>query len=557
MDDHALLREYLEHHSEKAFSELVDRYLPLVYGTALRLVGDTHAAQDMVQAVFIQLARKAWTIRNGHALPGWLYRATHHAAYAARRSEIRRRERETAAMNLAEQNQPANTIAEQIAPLLDDALAGLSRVEQDAVLLRYFQDKSFREVGATLGLNEEAARKRTDRALDKIRLHFSRRGITATAALLGSALTSQAATPPPMGLATKVAASTFAHTAGTHFGTLLWKAFLMNTQTKIITTAVVVALVAAIPIAYQQQEINKLNATVTKLSQASRSRVAALPTKTTPAPQIANSGANGAAQENATQTKATANLSPDELAALLQGSHAAEGYASDITGNLDFANIALRIARKWAADDPQGAVTWAQGLPAGSGHDDAMKLIFTLYAEKDFAAALSLAQALPADGNARSLALQGLAKTAVPVSVQDPAKAAAILESLGADEPSVSADNPTALVAMSWYMRDPTAAINWVNTMSAGNSKDSAILTVAAVQQDTDPAAAFTMLRTMVNASKRGAATSALVSVWAKTDPDAAANAVMQAYPNNNNGRRAALLDIINQNAPKSQAATQ
>jgi hypothetical protein len=61
----------------------------------------------------------------------------------------------------------------------------------------------------------------------------------------------------------------------------------------------------------------------------------------------------------------------------------------------------------------------------------------------------------------------------------------------------------------------------------------------------------------MVNAAKRGAATSALVSVWAKTDPDAAANAVMQAYPNNNNGRRAALLDIINQNAPKSQAATQ
>ena len=259
MDDHALLREYLEQHSEKAFSELVDRYLPLVYGAALRLVGDTHAAQDVAQSVFIQLARKAWTIRNGHALPGWLYRATHHAAYAARRSEIRRRERETAAMNLAEQNQPANTIAEQIAPLLDDALAGLSRVEQDAVLLRYFQDKSFREVGATLGLNEEAARKRTDRALDKIRLHFSRRGITATAALLGSALTSQAATPPPVGFAAKVAASSFVQAvATTSFVQAVLATYFMSTTAKVVTTVVIVALIAAIPLTLQHRTIAQL-----------------------------------------------------------------------------------------------------------------------------------------------------------------------------------------------------------------------------------------------------------------------------------------------------------
>ena len=260
MDDHALLREYLEQHSEKAFSELVDRYLPLVYGTALRLSGDTHAAQDVAQAVFIQLARKAWTIRNGHALPGWLYRATHHAAYAAHRTEFRRRERETAAMNLAEQNQPANTIAEQIAPLLDDALAGLSRVEQDALLLRFFQDKNFREVGATLGLNEEAARKRTDRALDKIRLHFSRRGITATAALLGSALTTHAATPPPAGFATKVVTSSFAQVSGVAgFIQAVWATYFMTTTSKVITTAVLVALITSISLYVHYNTTASLN----------------------------------------------------------------------------------------------------------------------------------------------------------------------------------------------------------------------------------------------------------------------------------------------------------
>jgi len=247
MDDHALLQEYLAHHSETAFAELVERYLPLVYGTALRLAGDAHTAQDIAQAVFIQLARKAWTIRNGHALPGWLYRATHHAAYAARRGEIRRRERETVAMNLADQNQPSAGIADQIAPLLDEALASLSRVEQDAVLLRYFQDKSFREVGATLGLHEDAARKRTDRALDKIRLHFSRRGITATAALLGSAITAHAATPPPIGFAAKVAGNSFAQAAAaTGLIQTALTAFFMSTTTKIITAVAVVALIASL-----------------------------------------------------------------------------------------------------------------------------------------------------------------------------------------------------------------------------------------------------------------------------------------------------------------------
>ncbi len=141
MDDHALLREYLEHHSEKAFSAMVERHLPLVYGTALRLVQDSHAAQDVAQVVFIQLARKAWTIRAGHALPGWLYRAARHAAYAAVRSETRRRRRETAAMNLADQNQTPAADWAEIAPLLDAAMGQLNCAEQDAVVLRFFRTR--------------------------------------------------------------------------------------------------------------------------------------------------------------------------------------------------------------------------------------------------------------------------------------------------------------------------------------------------------------------------------------------------------------------------------
>ena len=257
MDDLALLREYLEHHSEKAFSELVERHLPLVYGTALRVVADAHAAQDVAQAVFIQLARKAWTIREGRALPGWLYRATRHGALAALRSESRRRQRETDAMNLAEQNQPAAADWAQIAPLLDEAMAGLSHADQDAVVLRFFQDQSYCDVGRALGLGEEAARKRVERSLEKIRAYFALRGVTATAALLGTTIAAHAEVAPPVALArTVTGASLSSATAASGLAHFQWQAFFMSTKSKIITAAVIMALLASIPMFFDWRKSN-------------------------------------------------------------------------------------------------------------------------------------------------------------------------------------------------------------------------------------------------------------------------------------------------------------
>jgi folylpolyglutamate synthase/dihydropteroate synthase len=155
---------------------------------------------------------------------------------------------------------------------------------------------------------------------------------------------------------------------------------------------------------------------------------------------------------------------------------------------------------------------------------------------------------LPDDGsNVRSLALDGLANDAVTLGLQDPAQAAALLTSLGRNETKVSADDPTALVAGSWLMRDPAAATQWIGNLPAGNTKDSAILAVVGVTADSDPATAFTWLRTMTNPGTRGTTTTQLITQWAKTNPDAAQAAVLQAYPNNNNGRQATLLGIIQQ----------
>src|SRR5579884_677821 len=97
-EDAELLRQYAENQSDAAFGELVRRHLNLVYSAALRQVGgDAHLAQDVAQAVFCDLARKARLLAAHPVLVGWLYSSVHYAAAKAVRAEQRRRARERVA----------------------------------------------------------------------------------------------------------------------------------------------------------------------------------------------------------------------------------------------------------------------------------------------------------------------------------------------------------------------------------------------------------------------------------------------------------------------------
>ena len=234
--DRELLREYAEQRSDAAFAELVRRHLDLVYSTALRLVGEEQMARDVSQSVFIRLARNAESVREGNALPGWLYRAARYEGASAIRSEQRRRKRETEAMKLAELDSDSFSLWTAIAPLLDEAMGKLGRVEQDAVVLRFFQDKSWREVATALGLSEDAVQKRVSRALDTLRAHFERHGVKVASAALGAVLAAYAIQAAPAGIGPSLASVAAASTP----------AGLLSTLTHTILATKTAAAIAAI-----------------------------------------------------------------------------------------------------------------------------------------------------------------------------------------------------------------------------------------------------------------------------------------------------------------------
>src|SRR5688572_16794811 len=204
--DGDLLHAYVEWQSEHAFSALVERHVNMVYSTALRLVTDPHRAEDIVQSVFIILARDAAKIRNPNALSGWLFRTTRFTAARLARAEMRRRQRELSAVHAELGNEePGPADWPQIAEHIDAAIASLNETDQDALALRFFENKTAREIAGVLGVSEEAAQKRIARALEKVREYLQRRGLATSSTALAAGLAANAAQAAP---ASSVSAAT-------------------------------------------------------------------------------------------------------------------------------------------------------------------------------------------------------------------------------------------------------------------------------------------------------------------------------------------------------------
>ena len=169
-----LLRRYVESSDQAAFAELVRGQVDLVYSIALRQAsGDRHLAEEVTQEVFSLLARKAAGLADRPTLTGWLYYTAILSTNSAIRREQRRRAREHRAlleetiMNPKSAEPGGDPDWETTRPALDHAIRRLTDRERDAVLLRYFENRSFPEIGRLLEVSEDAARMRVERALEK------------------------------------------------------------------------------------------------------------------------------------------------------------------------------------------------------------------------------------------------------------------------------------------------------------------------------------------------------------------------------------------------------
>ncbi len=208
MTDHELLQRYAREHIQPAFTELVRRHVDLVYSAARRQVRSPHLVEEVVQIVFLELARSAEKISSAQPLAPWLYVVTRRTALNTLRSESRRLARETAS-SLDAMNDPSSSWI-QLAPHLDEAMASLDEADRTALILRYFQNLSLREVGSMLRTSDDGAQKRLSRALDRLREKLVRRGaVPAGAAALASELSAFSVQSAPTGLAVAIVVPLF------------------------------------------------------------------------------------------------------------------------------------------------------------------------------------------------------------------------------------------------------------------------------------------------------------------------------------------------------------
>jgi RNA polymerase sigma factor (sigma-70 family) len=264
--DLELLQNYADRNSEEAFAELIRRHLDLVYSAALRQVRSPQLAEEVAQSAFTDLARNVGKLKPDTILTAWLYQVARRTAIDVVRRESRRQLREQIASEMNAMNATASDWT-HVEPFLDEAMDALDDTDRTAVLLRYFENKSLREVGQTLGTTEDAAQKRVSRAVERLREFFSNRNVTIGASGLVVVLSANAVQAAPIGLAVTI--SIAAVLAGTAVSTstviAATKAIAMTTLQKTLITATIAAAVGMG--IYEAHQASTLRAQVQTLQQ--------------------------------------------------------------------------------------------------------------------------------------------------------------------------------------------------------------------------------------------------------------------------------------------------
>jgi RNA polymerase sigma factor (sigma-70 family) len=210
--DLELLARYSLQNAEDAFAEVVRRHVDLVYSAALRQVRSPQLAQEVAQSVFLKLAENARRFAPYTVIAAWLYQVTRREAIDVVRREARRQLREQIAFEMNTMNTDAADWM-QIEPVLDEAMHALDDADRAAIVLRYFENKSLREVGQTLGTSDDTAQKRVSRAVERLREIMTKRDVTVGASGLALVISAHAVQAAPAGISVAITTTVIAGAA--------------------------------------------------------------------------------------------------------------------------------------------------------------------------------------------------------------------------------------------------------------------------------------------------------------------------------------------------------
>jgi len=243
IDDMQLVRQYARNQSEGAFATLVSRHVNLVYSVALRHVRDAHLAEEITQTVFIILARKAGSLRPSTVLSGWLYRTARFTAAKALTLRRRRQDREQEAYMRSHLNESETSAWQEIEPLLETAMGQLGEKDQNALVLRFFQDRTFKDISSLMGTTEAGAKMRVNRALEKLRAVFAKRGLRFSGVAIAGAISAHSVQAAPAGLVNSVTVGALKGTSVTTLTLTLIKTTLKYMAWTKLKTAVAVSTI--------------------------------------------------------------------------------------------------------------------------------------------------------------------------------------------------------------------------------------------------------------------------------------------------------------------------
>ena len=581
MDDQTLLNRFTAKRSEEAFRTLVSRHLGMVLGIAQRRTGNRALAEDVAQNVFTALAQKARRLSRHTSLTGWLFRATlNECAMAHRRNQTHARKMNELSERLLNDSD-GRDIWEEAMPFLDEAIDKLPKGDRELILLRFFEHKSFRDIGQELGKTESAAQKQGERALVKLSASLKRRGVVASSTLLGSCLATKAIAATSENLITTVTGTATEAAVGTVAKlTIIETLQAMNLLP--IKTATVVTVVAAIPVISHwnsnqelRRELSELREQKPQVIEVVKEQPSTLAVSRQRPARTANDPAPAMAQTASAERADTwhdalheqdpirrmqrigallAQLTPAQAPAIAaqfedlqkRGRHFSEEYRlflrawGRIDGHAAMAHVApdgftrhnsnmLAALAGWASVKPFAARGWVDALAEGKSKEELIYGLLDGWSMVDFASAAAYAETRPrstARNRFRGLLLQrSLSAGGVPAAQQWFHRIA--------DDEHNSKYKELAFneVIQAMLYRDPSAAAQWISQL--GEQKfvtAKPIIQTAASLAKNAPEQAMHFLQNSehVDAQILLGGKEQVLSKWAAKDPLAAGNYLQQ-----------------------------